>query len=581
MKTYLSDEIGNEYEKWNMSDIIILKSPTGGGKTTFICEKLIPYAVMKRKRVLYLVNRKILLEQIKEDISLMPYDIQVAIDIMTYQHLESQIKYGTTNDLFEHDYVICDEAHYFMSDSLFNTNTSLSYYWIMDNFRKQTIVFMSATIDQMEKQIRTDMSLRTYNLTPVFRLVEPITTNIPSITEKKEPRVYGGSPKYNYINYHIINSIEEHIADICESSDRWLIFVDTINEGKKLCKDINDFYTAKYDDNQVVAIFLSAKYNEEFDAVEEVRTITIDKRQSVKVLICTAVMDNGISLKDYKLRNLVIDCEIEDTFIQMLGRKRVENENVDLFLVNRELKDIIRRSKRYDELGEVCKKYLASINNLCRNTFDYILENENKFAVKCHSRILEELIHKRDERIQRLFYAHNGMLKYNPLSFRRVEYLERYYSELIEEMKNDRYALARRQLGWLGLKEDEVEKIVYAERETKYEDAWKQVNAAFEDSYLSSMVYNKETFIEFKNEISKALIILVVEKCSFEDKVGNRLLENLSKNDRPLTKEGFTWLHEHCDLMFELKKTIHRRTKLEREKNVDPKPTTYQIIFCE
>ncbi len=38
-------------------------------------------------------------------------------------------------------------------------------------------------------------------------------------------------------------------------------------------------------------------------------------------------MDNGISLEDEYLRNIVIMADTKETFIQMLGRKRIKNKD--------------------------------------------------------------------------------------------------------------------------------------------------------------------------------------------------------------------------------------------------------------
>ena len=61
---YLSDKIGSEYQSWNKDALVIIKAPTGCGKSHFILNELLDYALMCGRRILYLVNRTILKDQL-------------------------------------------------------------------------------------------------------------------------------------------------------------------------------------------------------------------------------------------------------------------------------------------------------------------------------------------------------------------------------------------------------------------------------------------------------------------------------------------------------------------------------------
>ena len=45
---YISELIGDKYEEWKPYEKVLLACQTGTGKTTFILDKLLPYAVSKR-----------------------------------------------------------------------------------------------------------------------------------------------------------------------------------------------------------------------------------------------------------------------------------------------------------------------------------------------------------------------------------------------------------------------------------------------------------------------------------------------------------------------------------------------------
>lgn len=178
-KEYISDYIGEEYKNWPEDSSIIITSPTGSGKSTFVLQDLLPFAAKQGKYVIYLCNRRILREQIKESklpeskrklercfgadsVSTLPEDLEKYIVITSYQACEQQGRFPTImvpedpappmcpgyqkispNQVM---YYVFDEAHYFGTDSAFNKNTG---FWT-DSSRmdfKGTKVFLTATPD--------------------------------------------------------------------------------------------------------------------------------------------------------------------------------------------------------------------------------------------------------------------------------------------------------------------------------------------------------------------------------------------------------------------------------------------------
>ena len=59
-KVHVTDVIGDDYQSWK-NQVVILKAPTGSGKTTFVLEKFVDYfkendALYGKKKVLILSN---------------------------------------------------------------------------------------------------------------------------------------------------------------------------------------------------------------------------------------------------------------------------------------------------------------------------------------------------------------------------------------------------------------------------------------------------------------------------------------------------------------------------------------------
>ena len=158
VKQTVSDIIGDSYKNWASNQIVIIDCPTGSGKSYFIFETLLDYAISNRKRILYLVNRKVLSAQLDEqyisgsdaldrfykkykDIRL---DISKYIKICTYQYIETSLLNNTKpfkDNSF--NYIVYDECHYFYSDSNFNSYTEISYNYLRNIFVDKIICMPS------------------------------------------------------------------------------------------------------------------------------------------------------------------------------------------------------------------------------------------------------------------------------------------------------------------------------------------------------------------------------------------------------------------------------------------------------
>ena len=103
VKQTVSDVIGDSYKNWDSNQIVIIDCPTGSGKSYFIFETLLDYAISNQKRILYLVNRKVLRAQLDEQYISgsnalnklhkkyrnTRFNIREYIRIYTYQYIET------------------------------------------------------------------------------------------------------------------------------------------------------------------------------------------------------------------------------------------------------------------------------------------------------------------------------------------------------------------------------------------------------------------------------------------------------------------------------------------------------------
>lgn len=224
-------------------------------------------------------------------------NVNAYIDVVTYQSVEEKIKKGTQESLRklderfqEYSYVVYDECHYFDVDSTYNTSTQLSFDFLTECFSWKTQIYISATMDCIKERIvMTAYNIREKQIIENYRLMR--------LTE------YIVDKKYDYINIHLFNDINHLKTIILEdkqsSSSKWLIFVESIDDGRKLQNQLveeNDGCKITAED----VVFIDAKYEQDEDAVESVLELSEKKLISRKIIITTPVLDNGVSFRDIK-----------------------------------------------------------------------------------------------------------------------------------------------------------------------------------------------------------------------------------------------------------------------------------------
>lgn len=187
-RQYVTDMIGEEYKNWQEKDQIILATPTGSGKTTFVVARLLKHAVSMGKHIVYYCNRRVLRDQFEiqsqnlirqvfgSDFGLAENAVKY-LHIFTYQGAEDAGNYPHIHFLVEksheeiyihpkHEnglqvqlsvqkadeyekvnsnkimYYIFDEAHYFLSDSLIRHESN---FWANRELKYGISVFLTAT----------------------------------------------------------------------------------------------------------------------------------------------------------------------------------------------------------------------------------------------------------------------------------------------------------------------------------------------------------------------------------------------------------------------------------------------------
>lgn len=160
----------------------------------------------------------------------------------------------------------------------------------------------------------------------------------------KEVIHYKANSEYGYVKPVYFKTLIQLCEQIEKTSkqEKWLLFVSS----KKKGEDIKNYLQIKGVDS--VMITSETKYHKKGlgglvpKEYEVYNSIINECKSSVRVTIATSVLDNGVNLKDPALKHLAILEMNPTTFLQMLGRKRLESmeEQINLYLQSKDTGEI-------------------------------------------------------------------------------------------------------------------------------------------------------------------------------------------------------------------------------------------------
>ncbi len=345
---YISDLLKfDTYSTWLKGQKVLISAPTGAGKTTFILRQLLDCCKMTEKRMLILCNRRLLATQYNYDLAeqYSRYEVMCSlVEVWTYQQLAEKLKSCTNirSLLKDFEVVVCDEAHFFYADSDFNGfgTFCLLQALIIAGFYK-TIIMVSATMDEVKPLI-----IQTFNAVADKLAIED---NSPCFEQYKfQGEVYNfqGMADYSRFKACWMPDIESLANEIATSDNKSIIFIDDKNMAEKFRELLLKSEKIKNAD----IFLLNASILDEQESHPVIKSLVMTHRLIPKVLITTSVLDNGVSIHDEDVGNVVIATESKVSFLQMLGRVRAEEtEKCKLFIFPRSEQYYERRKLQYEE----------------------------------------------------------------------------------------------------------------------------------------------------------------------------------------------------------------------------------------
>lgn len=299
----------SDIQKWTKGDIVIIQARTGDGKSYFIKNTLFGHAKANNKRILFLVSRSNCYNQFLDEI--VRENKNDFIDIKTYQKLEYDKLYKQVEyDLTQYDYIVCDEFHYFLSDSIFNDKTDVSFDQIMQN-NNAVKIFMSATGENMGRYIKENTKL----------YINPESIKIKNYNLRIE---YDFIKKLSF--FYEEETFDELIEEFINKKTKAIFFIQNLEEAYEL-----------YKRHKKHCLFNCGESNKKFYRrvkKEKISKMLKDEMFEELILITTTCMDSGVNIKDVNLKNIVVHIYDLETLIQCIGRKRLldSDDGINLYV---------------------------------------------------------------------------------------------------------------------------------------------------------------------------------------------------------------------------------------------------------
>lgn len=607
---YIGDAIGNEYKKWENGSTILLNAQTGRGKTYFILNTLLKYVTENDGFIFYFVNRKLLKKQIENDI--LKYETELSqnaicplsnhIEVYTYQSIENESMYTKIKKRVSETWTyskalnysnpekqakiffIYDECHYFYCDSTFNPKTEMSYYYLRDiiqqKYRQRNSneekkeneqeeqseiytgdkvllppseesydtqdyieIFISATMEHMKDRIQKDRQ---------------DNQNIFSFPRRSYLfKTYESDFDYSYVNLNILDDKKRIPELIIKSKKKWLIFIDNKNYGKKLKDNLEN--------SKIDVSYIDADYNDDEDAIQTVRHITKTSLSNKRVIISTAVLDNGVSIKDERLRNLIILVDNKETFMQMLGRIRINdnNEKLNLYICKKTRKYFEKRLNTLKKLNEFYHKYEKNIlinTDLHPLTFKEKHIHEVKKLIEKQSRLLNDILSTPStiNFARKLCYSVNGLLSISSFSIQRCNQLVKFYIDTIERFNSQGENAFVYTVGeWLGKKNNEIEKSIIIQDMDNTVTYKGNIERVLSEklSDKNKIMLSEDENKNLKNELLQDFLFFfnnIISPVSEETSDKKKIINNIKKNDRPISSKNFNTIMEIANLPYKL-----------------------------
>ena len=390
---YIEEAIGDKYLKWSCRTPVFIDAPTGSGKSTFVCHKLIADAQKANQHLLLVSNRAALVRQQKkkvieaacpeinlgkvDDSTIDEYKIWGNVCICTYHGLmvlvnKAKIYQELKNFLDLLMYAVFDEVHFLYADSTFASSTEELLKFIPAWFYNVIRVYMTATSNSILSTLQNAERLAQQTLSNTPNLVpfgHPTKAAIPGWKFRyyRMPRDYSRYQLHFFFEYGTDEPLStENMENMSKKGrqgklrkelaslmscvpkptpeNKLLVFVRRRKDGIALEnawleKGVDAIFidrTSKFAPTEISDVEMDEEDDEEDSDQEKQRQkndvwnkLIREEKFDQSVLLATSVLDCGINICDPFVKTVAIFADDPTAFLQMLGRKRMSEADTE------------------------------------------------------------------------------------------------------------------------------------------------------------------------------------------------------------------------------------------------------------
>lgn len=521
--TRVGESLSQEIEKWKCYPVLI-NAPTGAGKSTFIFNDLARFAQRENRQILVLSNRLSLNMQQKEQLCknfhlpcvgtkvLEDYHVFGNIILSTYQGILPFMSspMASPGNGVSPMFIVFDEAHFFCSDATFNPWTETILTAIIQRYPLSVRIYMSATPEDVKPAIA---AIEKKHFSYIHGLLGRQSISCEEEAFKhnclfmmsipyadRAIKEYIFAPDYSHISLFFFSDWSTISNIISGESDpsKWLIFVNRKEDGKKLRNDLTKDI---------------ADYIDSSSTNDVIRKLTRRQCFSKKVLISTSVIDNGVSIVDEQLKNIVVDFVDYTELIQMVGRKRIRaDESINLYVRVPALEEIEKHRAYLEKLYGTLLSFEASPSYFFKNRWGTLIDSEQDLFAPV------QYYNPNDPYNRPFIFGINNFAKYQ-LALQCGK-----YEELEDEVSVDSNAYAYKVCEWLQ-KSYSPEMCIDSSIENKVKEELTNILRSKHSTKISA----NDEIERLENELKACLPGPILKKLAFKSDNANRSAANIRK----------------------------------------------------
>lgn len=308
---------------------IMAVAQTGKGKSWYVKNKLYDYCKERGFKILYLLPRKVVKEEFILELKGNDegeIDKTDVIKVYTYQQIERLDRWVSPQQF---NIIICDECHYFISDSFFNVRTERSYNRLLEYAPDAAFLFITATPKPIEAVLDFDLHERdkklcTGSIKPDFSIIKEIRFISADSPKQKDENVQRILESINETEDEAAKDIFNNLPN----GEKAIVFCDSAKYAYQLHK--------QYPDD---SMFICSEYNKKYASKinkEKYKEMLQNHYFDCKYVFCTSALDVGFSIKDLQVKHIICLLWDWNGIVQAIGRKRMltPDDTITVYLKN-------------------------------------------------------------------------------------------------------------------------------------------------------------------------------------------------------------------------------------------------------